>query len=123
MLDRFRWGAFSMILIVVTTATGATTPQTAPAGSITGTVVTADDKAAAKALVTLGPEGEFMHSPIASGTTDSQGAFTLTGIPEGKYVLRINSSSDPRLAAVKTLYVGEGQTVKAGKLTLKPRKR
>jgi hypothetical protein len=71
----------------------------APAGRITGVVVTADGRPAGPLQVELTPPGTPEHPVYGLATisayTKSDGTFEITGVPPGRYILGVNLKDLP----------------------------
>lgn len=90
-------------------------------GSVKGTVVDNNGKAAADCVIILQQSAQKMRDPI-QGTTDTDGAFKFDNVPEGDYTLHARTR-DAKLSARKSVTVVAGNTTNAGKLTLASRRR
>jgi uncharacterized GH25 family protein len=94
-------------------------------GKVSGQVVDKDGKPVADAKVRILPASEKKHkgeaktdrpAPVAEGTTDADGKFTLDNVPAGDYMVQANVKG--KGMAREKVEVKAGETADAGKLTL-----
>ena len=87
-----------------------------PGGSLTGRVVFADHRPAAD--MSVAAQGVGIQEGGANGRTDANGAYTLTGLPMGRFNVSVNDPSGQTVAAaLEKVQVTPGTTAHKGRFS------